>query len=193
VLLALLAVLLPTSASWAEHTPAPLPSLAPGQVPVPSGWTCHGTASDLNNATTDDCQVSGWELSGPPTSPEPYPTAVDVLNFPSPPAVTIVGPDPSASPWPVSGELDATSTTTLDCSSSTSEPSPEPSPSPSETTTTEPSPSPSAEPSPEPEPSCAVYASLERGQAFGLWLFLGALLMLAVYGVVRREGRGFRG
>jgi hypothetical protein len=34
---------------------------------------------------------------------------------------------------------------------------------------------------------------LESGQAFGLWLFLGSLLLVALTGLLVKLGRAFRG
>jgi hypothetical protein len=161
-LLALLAVLLPVSVSWAAHTPAPLPSLEPGQAAVPNGWTCHGETAELTGASSQECQVSGWSVL---PAPSPQTVNVEVTHGP----VTVEVP----TPLPVR-EVEPGSCL----------PSPSPAPSPSGDT---------AEPEPSATPTVtACPVVLEQGQAFGLWLFLGALLVLAIFTVIRREGRGFR-
>ena len=191
--LALLVVIVPSTSAWAVHSPSPVPSLEPGQSVAASGWTCHGANLSTTGQTTNDCQVSGWVVTGRPATlltPSPHPTSVDVSNFPAVQPVSFPTPVPVRE---VSTKPPATSTAVITCgpgssgSPTTAGSSPEPSP-PADGST--PSPSPSSSPAAVP---CSFLASLERGQAFGLWLFLGALVMLGVFAMIRREGRGFRG
>jgi len=58
-----------------------------------------------------------------------------------------------------------------------------------------PTPSPTASPAASPYPGprgCAVVATLAESQALPLWLFLGLLAFVALFTLVRREGRALR-
>lgn len=106
-------LLMGTSYSWAAHSPAPVPSLAPGQVPVPTGWTCHGsqvtTVSGADTANT--CQVAGWTVSRSPASMTLPLPVVEQSPVAHPASVKV---EPGSAPIPVD-EVDPTTTATLDC------------------------------------------------------------------------------
>jgi hypothetical protein len=183
LLAAVAVLLLGNAAAWATHSPAPLPSLAPGQTAAPNGWTCHGTKSDLDGTTTQDCQVAGWTvLNGPPT-PAALPNPLPVQEV-APLVLTDPLPVQEVSPVPA-----ADSTVNLECGASTSS-SPEPSPSPS-AEPTEPEPSPSASESPQ-DSRCLVTASLETSQWTALLWFLGLPLLLALVTFVVRHTRPWK-
>jgi hypothetical protein len=168
-------------AAPAAAVPAPLPSLAPGELATPSAWSCSTDPA----TSVEACEVTSWQVlpaapaPADPVSPLPVtvtaPINLDPAGFPL--AVSEVSPPPAVTSESVCGP---TSPSSSPSPSATSEPATEPSP----------SPSPSSAPSPAP---CVVTTALVDGQAFGLWLFLGSLTMLGVFTVLRREGRGFRG
>ena len=185
---ALLVVVVPSTASWAAPSPSPVPSGASNV--APNKWHCERTAAGITTPQTDDCAVTGWATLAPfPPFPTPImPTPIYSGSVVVPTPVVIV-PTPQV----------RVDTFTVGLCSPQAPPSPSGSAPPSGS-------SPSASPSSTSSPSasgsgsssapgslCSVEATLERGQAFGLWLFLGALLLLGVVTFLRREGRGFRG
>lgn len=56
--------------------PAPLPSLAPGQAPVASTWSCSTTNPTLTGPGSSSCEVRSWVLSRPPGPVEVPPVEV---------------------------------------------------------------------------------------------------------------------
>ena len=163
----------PTPTATATPTPtAILPPVAPPPASggkVASHWTC------THDGMTQLCQVTAWET-------------LPALSVVASAALPVVEQSPVA---PSGGELGATS-----CASSAgpvSSSSPAPVPSSAAPSPAAPSPSPTAGAGSSSVCLVPVSAELAPGTAMGLWLFLGSLLLLGVVGLVRREGRGFRG
>lgn len=185
---ALLVVVLPSSVSWAAPTPSPVPSGASNV--APSKWHCERTAAGVTTPQLDDCAVTGWATLAPfppfPTPVMPTPVFSGSVTVPTP---QVIVPTPQVR---VDTFTVGLCSPQAPASPSGSAPPSGSSPSPSPSSTSSPSASGSGSSS-GPSSPCSVEATLERGQAFGLWLFLGSLLLLATTAFLRREGRGFRG
>jgi hypothetical protein len=91
-------VLLGSASAWAAPTPAPVPTLSPGQGLAPRTWRCEstGTTTTTNNVTgstatrTDaqDCAVTSWA-----TTPALVQLVVGVNSMPTT-DVRLVSPSP---------------------------------------------------------------------------------------------------
>jgi hypothetical protein len=169
----LVVVLLGTSVQ-AAHSPAPVPSLAPGQQAAPNGWTCHGTTSDVTGTTSQDCKVSGWTAM---PVPPPYPSA-------SP--MTLPLPVVEQNPAPVDQSTNSyTQTITNEaCGDGSATPSPSPSSTPSESASASPSPASTAEY----DDACVVRVASRQWIIGGL--FAAVFLLLGLVGFVFTQAKG---
>ncbi len=94
-----------STASWATHTPAPAPVLAPGQSLSPTAWGCHTTPADPS-ALPDplpeqqSCDVTGWTVI-PAESASATPLPVEVIGTASVREVAPAPPSTGGSSCPV--------------------------------------------------------------------------------------------
>lgn len=153
-------------------SPAPLPSLAPGETVVPSAWECLAptsagtpdpTASPTPSGPTT-CSTSSWVvIPAPPlpasASPLPVPLPVTVDNFPTP------GPE---------SETSSCSTTLTTLPSPTAAPTAEPS---AGTTSTS-----------SQDVACLAVLHPQQFTAYGVGLALVLLLLSALLVAALRRG-----
>lgn len=168
-------ILLGTASAWAV-APTPAPGASPGS--TVTAWSCRPLTSPAPT-TYPSPDVS-------PADPAPVPTVVPAPTTTPVPA----GEDCAATdygPGAPSGTSSspASSSSWPSCVSASDSASPLPSPSTS--------PSASTYSAKTLGVDCPLSVEASAGQAFGLWLFLGSLLTLAVFAVLLKVGRGFRG
>lgn len=92
--LALLVVVVPSSASWASHTPTPRPA---GNSEAAS-WTCERvTTNNVTGSTAvDHCVVTAWATPSPTATPTvaPSPSATSSSSGCSAPTSSVASPAP---------------------------------------------------------------------------------------------------
>lgn len=173
---ACLVLVLGSAYAWAAPSPAPG---APGGTGV-TAWACE-PGSTPSPTTSPALDEQGAPTVTATTVPSPYGLNCAATAYSDP-----LGPLVVASLPPGSGSGSSQELAWPSCSegglsaAGSSTPSPAPSPSALRTGTVA-------------GRDCGLAVELGRRQSFALWLFLGGLLMVAVFAVVLRQGRAFRG
>ena len=165
-----LVVLLGTAAS--ADPPVPVPA-SPGS--VVNAWTCTLRTSPAPTTVPSPSPAIPAPVMVPSPTTSPVPGGQDCAATDYAPPALVSSPGPSAG---TGGGMSGCLVPGESASASPTAGSPSPSPSPSSSASAS-------------AWSCVV--RLENGQAFGLWLFLGSILLVGLTALLVKLGRAFRG